>query len=224
MPNLTCFVFATAKIICNFSFFFFLVLLDVFPSTPLICHMLCLLLAKICGAVESDPPQNKLRCKALAALSSWAVQPLGEAMLCWRWTWSSPRWTHNSPVLPNSTAHRKKCKFSKYSAELYFFFFCIYPLPPKKTFFFLSFSPVQVKEQKEQQDERLFEPVEDIGLQGTGVESIPPTNTQTPSHSPFLVIRLTAILLCPAVPESLYEGELPFYWDEVCLGLLLAPV
>lgn len=78
-PDLTCFLFPTSEIT---DFLLFLVLFDVFSLTPLIRHMLCLLLAKICRAVESDPPQNKLRCKALAALSSWAVQPLGEAMLC----------------------------------------------------------------------------------------------------------------------------------------------
>lgn len=52
-------------------------------SSPFIHCVLRLLLGKICKAVESDPSQNKLRCTVLAALSSRAIQPLGEAMLCW---------------------------------------------------------------------------------------------------------------------------------------------
>lgn len=57
--------------------------LYIFYSSPFMHCVLCLLLGKICRAVEFDPHQNKLRCTVLAALSSRDIQPLTEAMLCW---------------------------------------------------------------------------------------------------------------------------------------------
>lgn len=56
--------------------------LYIFYSSPFMHCVRCLLLGKICRAVEFDPYQNKLRCTVLAVLSSRDIQPLTEAMLC----------------------------------------------------------------------------------------------------------------------------------------------
>lgn len=58
--------------------------LHIFPW----CSCICLVLAGISRAVESDPWQDKLRCGVLAVLSRAAVAQRGRVVLT-AWTWAS---------------------------------------------------------------------------------------------------------------------------------------
>lgn len=81
-------------------------------SSPFIHRVLRLLLGEICKAVEFDPSQNKLRCTVLAALSSRAIQQLGEAMLCWldlSAHLTSHTHLHNGPLFPCVAEKTEKC-------------------------------------------------------------------------------------------------------------------